>query len=758
MFIGTVELVTFFFVHCEPVYYISVNMRRTSRRLVTYGKSTKRGAEEPMPLSDSDVEADLEPSNRSGRSTKLQRPSNDQHEPLRETRSLRPVPSKRHPGKHVIGQDGKGDHGALAKKKRSKLLSGEQAHFDDDRFTELALDSHEVPGFTHEPDIDSMEGQEMSSKSVARRQNIEYRSSRSPVTTSEAPSSLSPTTPSLRSPHNGAYLATHSVIPAPSEEVDYRSRSPVLSDPNPLSRQITPSRRRLIDSLGVTESRDSDHLSLLPVDESREDDVSRSDLFLNRDQNLPLKTKQDHMIHGRDSQVSSGTVLSRLAGSRVTYARQRSFLNDASTIEETIKDFKSQQGLGSSTDICHDQSYLTPEVTTQCADEGEQNDNMPVRSIHELRQAGENARFRETIDSIFEDIEDPYNQISGRCNSLIQLCAKLSEPHFARRFSEYGFDGRLVNCTEASLDIVSASLLLCAYRLVCIGGPFGFTQLLRFWPKLLEIAPPLLTTTDDILLVSACRSIGLSKAVQMSFKKIVPQLSSLIGDETSAKFSPQFLALSSMHSALSCLREKGKAIEPIPESLMDQIVQLVVSMSPRNSEFPLPPEQFRLLVQGFSVLEDYTALPDSLELYDHGVFEPLPRLHNFLCFENFDQGRQLLILYTRLILNITNNDPSVCNLFANTELISRFVDIVNMELRGTPENLLIKADSSLNIVILSLGALINITERSELSRTIFVESRCGSMPLIRVLLNRFSSMVDSVYQVCPRHVNPTRPR
>lgn len=706
-----------------------------------------------MPPSVSDEEATLESYNRSGRFTKLQQPSNDQHETLQETRNPRPAPSKRHTGKHVIGQDGKGDHGAPAKRKRSKLLSDEQAHLYDNRSTEVAHDDHGVQDSKHEHDVDSMECQEMSSKNIAGRQNIEYSSSRSPVTASEAQISMSPTTPSSKMSHNGAYLATHDIIQTPSEEVDYRSRSPIISDPNPLPRQITPSRRRLIDSLGATESRDSDHLlSLLPDDESREDIILRPDLTQTRDQNLPLKAQQYNTIYAGGSQVSSGTVSSRLAGSRVTYARQRSFLNDASTPGETIGDLKSRQGLGSSTDLSHDRPYLTPEITTQC-DEGAQNDNMPVRSIHELRQAGENARFRETIDSIFEDIEDPYNQVSGRCNSLILLCAKLSEPQFARRFSEYEFDGRLVNCTEASLDIVSTSLLLCAYRLVCVGGSFGFTQLLRFWPKLMEIVPHLFTTADDILSVSARRSIGLSKPVQMSLGKLVPQLSLLIGDETSANFSPQFLALSSMHSALSCFREKGKAIEPIPESLMNQIVQLLVSTSPRHSEFPLPFQQFRILMQSFSVLEDYTALPESLEHYNHGVFEPLPQLHNFLCFEKSDQGRQLLILYTRLILNITNNGPSLCDLFANAELISRFVEIVNMEFRSTPENLLIKEDSLLNIVILSLGALINITEKSELSRTIFMKSRRGSTPLIRLLLDRFSSMVDCVNQVGSQHVN-----
>lgn len=726
---------------------------------MTYGKSTKRVAQEPMPSSIAEEESSLESFNGSGRFPSLQKPSNDQHETLRETRSPRPAPSKRRPGKHVISRDGKGDHGTFAKRKRSKFLSGEQAHLDDDRSSKFALDDRGVQGSKHdEYDVDSMEDPEVPSKNIAGRQNIESSSSPRSITTNEAQNSTSTTVPSLKMSHNGAYLSTHNTIPAAREEVGYRSHSPIISDSNPPSRQMTPSRRRLIDSLGITERRDNSRfLSLLPDDESRENDVSRSDITQIHGQKPLSKTSQYTTVHAGGSQASSATVSSRFAGSRVTYARQRSFLNDASTIGETIADPKSRHDLGSSTDLCHDRPSVTAEITTQCADEGEQNDNMPVRSIHELRQAGENARFRETIDSIFEDIEDPYNQVSGRCSSLIQLCAKLSEPHLARRFSEYEFDGRLVNCTEASLDIVSTSLLLCAYRLACIGGSFGFTQLLRLWPKLLDIAPRLLTTADDILVISACRSIGLSKPVQISLGKIVPQLSSLIGDGTSANISPQFVALSSLHSALSCFREKGKAVEPVPESLMNQIVQLLVSMSPRNSELPLPPENFRILVQSFSVLEDYTALPNSLEHYNHSVFEPLPQLHNFLCFENFDQGRQLLVLYTRLILNITNNGPSLCNLFANAEMISRFVGIVNMEFRGTPENLLTKEDSLLNIVILSLGALINITERSELSRTIFVESRCGAMPFIRLLLDRFSSMIDSVYQVGRRHINLERP-
>ncbi|OJJ41285.1 hypothetical protein ASPWEDRAFT_23392 [Aspergillus wentii DTO 134E9] len=510
-----------------------------------------------------------------------------------------------------------------------------------------------------------------------------------------------------------------------------------------------PSRRRLIDSLDATKK-----------SVKKPSTISDSDNEANSAQiSFSSAVKGNNMSYVQPRQILSSTTLHNTSNnqesttaipvdsrrSKVTYARQRSFMGDLQISGE----LKGQDRLLFSMDQNHPiQRQPTTEIMPRTflhINDDENNDSGPVRSIHELRQAGDDARFRGAVDSMFEDIEDPCNPGAGKCNSLVQLCIKLLDSQFARRFSEHGFETRLVEHVTSSLDIVSTSFALCGYLLIFAGRSIPSRILDSFWPRLLVIAPKLLGIKDDILPLVK-RQFGSSKFVQKSVQNSIPQLSSAIfSPPQSSKISPCFLALRCIQLTLSNFR-KGDRIEPVSSIILDQLVQLlIVESSAEAANFLLSPEDFHILALAFSILESYTVLSGTLAYGYRDSFKPLSRLSNFLDMSWYgfnDRGRPILALYIRVILNITNNDSSLCSEFSTPGIVEGLVNIITTETQDESEDFLAEENNSLNTVILALGALINLAEKSESSRAVFLNP--VSPTFLQLLLRQFFAGINTV--------------
>ncbi|OOF92280.1 hypothetical protein ASPCADRAFT_210719 [Aspergillus carbonarius ITEM 5010] len=434
-------------------------------------------------------------------------------------------------------------------------------------------------------------------------------------------------------------------------------------------------------------------------------------------------------------------MLSRLRGSRVTYARQRSFLGDP------LKMAAAEHG---------DASFLLPEpskarqahITDQDAPrtlntDDEEIDSRPVRSIHELRQAGDNARFRESVEAIFEDIEDSNNSLSGKCSSFTHLCAKLLEPAFVHRFSEYGFSERLVKCTTDNQDVLTTFLILCAYRLACLNGSSRHTCLRYFWTKILRISHRLLIMNDDILTLVTRRTTGLSKAAHGSLKKLLPQISSMIFEQDPPpRLSPCLVTLSCIQFCLTTFLEQGDEIGPLPAAILDQIVELLVF----KHEYPssqLVPESFQLMELSFLILETHSMLPGTMRHDYHNSFLLLfEHHHRFLQSGQCDRDMQIPILYTRVVLNLTNNEPSLCGKFVTPDVVSDFVKLATAGLPDAPNNTKGEEDNSFNAAVLALGVLINLSEQSEVARAAFLRP----VPTLQLLIQNFSAGIVFIDQ------------
>ncbi|KAL4772834.1 wings apart-like protein regulation of heterochromatin-domain-containing protein [Aspergillus nidulans var. acristatus] len=506
----------------------------------------------------------------------------------------------------------------------------------------------------------------------------------------------------------------------------------------------TCTRKRLVDSLGTT---GKDGAVIIPISDavpksahfSQVNVVSEAESVSTR----PGSTRESVKLGTRDpGRLQENLTVPKppiSRSSRVTYSRQRSFLNDPLSLTDS-----ESHGIGSSYYFDTEKELRSAHVS-RIPPEDDTHDTKPVRSIHELRQAGDNARFREVVDSLFEDIEDAHITSSGRCRGLAELCAKLLDSDFVYRFSEQGFDERLVNCTPNDLDIVSASLVLSAYKLIIIGGHASRIFSEAVWAKILELLPQLLDMDDDLNALAREPSIELSRTAQASVRGIRCHLLPVIG-APSPYLSPQLLAVDCTESSLKFLRQSSHTICPIPASLLNRLVDLMIAKASANMNGHTPANETHFLLALFSILENYSVISGPFDREHCLCFQRLSQLHGLLFLDHYDRSRQVPMSYIRVILNLTNREPTLCVSFASRELVSGLARIVAEKFCNVSNRALVREGDALNEVILALGTLINLSEKTEQSRAIIVHADGSAVPIFHQLLEQFSSSVNAMDQ------------
>ncbi|KAL4929634.1 WAPL family protein [Aspergillus undulatus] len=522
--------------------------------------------------------------------------------------------------------------------------------------------------------------------------------------------------------------------------------SRLREDPASASRKddLLSTRRRLIDSLGTTDGID--------VRTPASDDMIESAHISNRTIIDRLHSTSAHRHYTRD-QSESGTrthgrlrrdscapIPSMLRSSGVTYSRQRSFLNESLSVTGC-----EPHGLGKPLGLGTEKAPDTAAPSHMPSEEEDLHEIKPVRSIHELRQAGDNARFREVIDSMFEDLENPDSSRSGRCCGLAELCGKLMNPQFAHRFSEQGFDERLVDCTSSSLDITSAFLALAAYKLILSGGHASRPFFESSWPRILELAPLLLDIEDDLLVLAREPSMALSKTAQASIRAIRAHLPTAICS-TSACLSPRLMALECMKSSLIVLRESGHTIRLVPMSLLKKLVNMMTMIASSDLYGSQSESQFQLLDLEFAVFENYSVISESFNNDHIQCFRRLSRLHSLLTLGRRDSQRHISLSYIRMILNLTNKEPTLCESFAIPALVSEIAKVAIRESCELSRDMRGDESSTLDGVVLALGTLINLTENAERSRAILMQSSSHTVSFFDQLLQQFSVRVPCIDQ------------
>ncbi|KAL3458044.1 wings apart-like protein regulation of heterochromatin-domain-containing protein [Aspergillus heterothallicus] len=507
---------------------------------------------------------------------------------------------------------------------------------------------------------------------------------------------------------------------------------------------IVSPRKRLIDSLGITDNTiRSSRTDATPESTDSQEDSPDGRFPASFPDNDGPRTRPGNDIKprvrtlGRSQTSPTRSLSTMMRSSRVTYSRQRSFLNDL--IDGNGDERRS---MGKKSDFDPNSEVLgLPSSWVPSESDDISHTKKAVRSIHELRQSGDNARFREVVDSIFEDIEDQHNSISGRCCSIVDLCNKLFDTKFAHRFSEQGFDERLVNCITINSNIVWVSLAFSTLQILTVGGQASRVFIESLWVKIVDQTPLLLDVEDDLLVLAREPSRGLSKTAQVAVRGLRSRLLPVI-TAPSPRLSPQFLALECMKATLSSLRETGHTVRFAPTPLLETLLNLLLINTPAD---PSHEDDLYVSRQIFSILENYSIVTGPFDDHQYHCLQRLSRLHGLFTLDMRDQTRSTLLSYVRVILNLTNKEPTLCDDFSIPEIVSGLVRIVIGEFSHVSTQFVPSEIDALHAVILALGTLINLAEETEKARAMLVRSYDSVAPL-QQLLEHFCDSANSMDQ------------
>lgn len=517
-------------------------------------------------------------------------------------------------------------------------------------------------------------------------------------------------------------------------------------------------RRRLVDNL-LGDDNDlyySDDSSQAEVDVSFNLRCAKSGTDGTLSQSDPISIDAKNKVLQDDARVlpshSQPGLLHQGGGPKVTYARQRSYLTDDDISQAGAFDMLSMNDLVSGT---RKRRQAASEVTSRFLDQAslveDQNDvtesqGSAMRSIHELREAGCNARVFSEMEAILDDIDEA-NAMSPtlKRSRLLCLATKLQEPSFCRLFIDQGLNERLFHDFNSANDILIealfAAILLCLLATSTSISKLSHANDLSVKAFLVG----LLDKDQDLTLSLSSRSFNLSKAAQAEFKNLWNSL--LLKSTAWRAGSPT--VLSSCIISLQCLeylvrhaREMGSVNAILSRADIRSVVKI---LKPEPSGSMLQPGS-RSTVEmhlSVSILESCTisnGIPFEETPWTGHTLDTTVRLLPWLDSWLKDDIGTLRTLTLRLYLNLTNNNPILCKAFSRPDVIGSMLSIIVSHFQRLSENdMLHKPEVLLDNLILSLGSMINLAEWCDTVRPLVLSLRSGDTCFLDTLIQLFTS-------------------
>ena len=532
-------------------------------------------------------------------------------------------------------------------------------------------------------------------------------------------------------------LAMRSLRLTPEETVpsEVEQEGPHVSLGPPASLTPSRSRRRLVDALDSprkqsqirkTSVESSSSSTGSPVDDGDHDDddpAKSASQRISRTKNNPLE---------KHTEVESKPIPPLpVTGPKVTYAKQRSHLSDM--VFEDLSDFAVPSSAHLIEPGAGTKASVNPSLSSQRSqDEPKDEEDAgggAIRSIHELRLAGENSRFHGNLDSIFEDLEAAGRTgRSRRLRGLMQLSEKFLEPTFCQRFVENGMHQRLANHAFNETDLLSSMLTSCALSILLSSCKPSLKMLQQVFDAVMHSSAPLLKETQElskfVRAIAKDRKQNLSGAMckdVIAFQQ--PVLASRMWTtEKPTDLSPRLIALRSIDLVVRGIRELKDFETSLPRPLFVQLVEILEGILQSDGTSLAVPESVLTLESAISVLE-FSAL--SHRLLEGGYNEAAKRLYVLgpllteaegILRERRGKIQQLVL---RLIISLTNNNVDLCESLGQSTLIPAISTIVKtnfLELAEYADSGKVLDESKLESVILALGSLINFAECSHSSR------------------------------------------
>ena len=517
-------------------------------------------------------------------------------------------------------------------------------------------------------------------------------------------------------------------------------------------------RRKLVDNLlgDDTDLYYTDESSQVEVDASFNPRSAESEAGETLSQSDPVSINfKNKALHNYDHVLSSHNQAAPLhqgGGPKVTYARQRSYLTDDDISQTGVFELPIMNDLGSGT---RKRQRGTNDVRSRSLLQGclveDQNDitesqGSTMRSIHELREAGGNARVFSEMEAMLDDIDEA-NAMSPtlKRSKLLFLAIKLQEPSFCRLFIDQGLNHRLFDhfssANDILVDVLFAAILLCLLATSTSISKLSHINDLSIKGFLIG----LLDRDQDLTSFLRSRSFNLSKAARAEFKNLWDSLllkSAAWRAGRPTVLTPCVISLQCLEYLVRHAREMGSVNPVLSQADVRSIVR-ILSPDPSSSMLRPNPRSTVEMHLSVSILESCTisnGIPCEETPWTGHTLDTtvglLPLLDNWL---KEDIG-SLRTLTLRLYLNLTNNNPKLCKAFSRPDVIGSILNIIVSHFQRLSENdIPHKPGILLDNLILSLGSMINLAEWCDTVRPLVLSLRSGDTCFLDILIQLFTS-------------------
>lgn len=453
---------------------------------------------------------------------------------------------------------------------------------------------------------------------------------------------------------------------------------------------------------------------------------------------------------------SQAAALSPDAGPKITYARQRSYLTEDAF--EGHEDFSMPIEFDSD---CRQRQRrrgersVLPVISPLLGSQEEENavggsSGGGIRSIHELREAGEKQKFVHGIESLLDDLENKESwSLSHKRSTLLTLATKLAVPQCALRFTECGLEQRLFDLGHSERDSIARFLLASAIMFLFCNrsskSPISRPQ----YAGAKDFLIVLLNEEEDVTTTVRDRRSNISRVSRselLAFRTLVEQ-SPVWKYKPPVKVSSQVVALTVLETMIRKIREAGDGSEFLSRDALEQLAGISElqkrSKSGRSENMECDDVTGRLALSildactmaGRSTTDEIMWSPEFLDK----VVDLLPPTSDSFGGGAAEFRNQVLRLY----LNLTNNDPSLCETFSKSKVIIAIFNIIDSHFHALSQGPAGEiATLLLDNLILSLGSLINLVECSDAARMAVLNAKSGSASILHRLLQVFLDRVE----------------
>ncbi|OAP56719.1 hypothetical protein AYL99_08831 [Fonsecaea erecta] len=580
---------------------------------------------------------------------------------------------------------------------------------------------------SHQPQVSGVsppEESDSSTRSQSSRTDISRRKRRGPdgsLMVSPTPSDLHPTTLRLTPESSSQKLQG-------SSEDEHMEDVP--------SRPTWTGRTRLVDRLDAPRAQRIDTSSCPSSHEQHFNEPNGDAVSLAE---VPARrlTKHDSDL---EKKPSNGPVAAPSGRQRVTYAKQRSYLSE---MADSSEGYSASNSHPSSQEILSKALNFTSGVSHMELDndDSDEADSFSrIKSIHELRRGGAIRKFDLELDTILEDVES--GSKPRRVPGLLQLVTKLDELSFQRHFQDSGGLQRIMDCANASLDQVSATLMALVLHCIGVAESSSPRTVLQILNALYQLPPRLVSEPRSLTKLAKDRSQNLSKALVKDVSEFEEKRSKLL-DQTCVAVNRTIL--SSIESTLRNLIALKEPFPKLPRELLDEILTNFAKTQDMITGGGMAEhlETIRLLL---SILEIACANREVTgSTLSTARIVDLGESMAVVMKEAHETQPQIEHSCLRLIVSLSNNDATACDALVDGRVVYTVFQVIEdqfLELTKRVTNQQEVDHARLESVILAVGCLLNLAECSDAARVRMLRLTADGKNMVDRLVDIFNSHVD----------------